>query len=237
MKDRSLIRLGAAFGLAGSAIAVLTNLFHPRTPVDDDAEWFRVIADSGLWNLVHLLIGVAILLVLAGLVALSRYIQDTPGSAWGTFTLVVGVVGAAVALVHTAVDGFAFKHVADRWAAGGAPGDGPLYELVQMMDAISGGLFNMFNGTLLGVVPLLGGMAVLRSGRFGAWVGLVGIIGGAIGMALDVYGTIGGELTPFVSNAVLTAGTLLATIWAVATNWTMFGAAAELAEVVEPRTA
>lgn len=237
MEDRSLIRVGAAFGLVGAVIATVANLLHPRTPEDADAIWFGVIADSGVWDFVHFLIGVAILFVLAGLVALARYVRGTPGAGWGAITLIIGIAGASVALVHTAIDGYAFKHVAERWSAAGRPGDGPAYELVQTMDAISGGLFNAFNGTLLGVVPLLGGIAALRSGLFAGWVGIVAIIGGAIGVALDVYGTLGGELTPFVSNAVLTAGALLATIWAIVINWTMFNAAAEPAEVVEARTA
>lgn len=237
MEDRSLIRVGAGFGLVGAAIAVVANLLHPRTPVEADTVWFGVIADSTVWNFVHFLIGVAILFVLAGLIALARYVRDTPGSGWGTITLIVGVAGSAVALVHTGIDGFAFKAVAERWADAGRPGDGAVYELVQAMDAISGGLFNVFNGTLLGLVPVLGGVTALRSGVFAGWVGVVAIIGGAIGVALDVYGTLGGELSPFASNAVLTAGALLATIWAIAINWTMFTASTERAEVVEPRTA
>lgn len=237
MEDRSLVRVGAGFGLVGAGVATVANLLHPRTPKEADTVWFGVIADSGLWDFVHFLIGVAILFVLAGLVALARYVRGTPGSGWGAITLIMGIAGAAVALVHTAVDGYAFKQVAERWAEAGRPGDGSMYELVQTMDAISGGLFNVFNGTLLGVVPVLGGIAGLRSGLFAGWVGVVAIIGGAIGMALDVFGTLGGELTPFVSNAILTAGALLATIWAIAINWTMFSAAAEPTEVVEARTA
>ena len=237
MEDRSLIRVGAGFGLAGAAIAVVANILHPRTPVEADPVWFGVIADSEVWNFVHFLIGLATLFVLAGLVALARYVRDTPGAGWGTITLVLGIVGAAVALVHTGVDGFAFKHVAERWAALGRPDGGPAYELVQVMDAISGGLFNIFNGTLLGIVPVLGGVAGLRSGVFAGWVSIVAIIGGAIGVALDVYGTLGGELSPFASNAVLTAGALLATIWAIAINWTMFKDTGERATVPEPEAA
>ncbi len=219
-----MVRLGAGFGLAGAVIAVVANLLHPRTPEDADTVWFGVIADSGLWDLVHYLIGVAILLVLGGLVALDRYLQDSPGSAWARLMLVVGTTGAAVALVHTGVDGFAFKQAAERWAAAGRPTDGASYEVVQMMDAVSNGLFNVFNGTFLGVAPLLGGIAVLRSGLFSGWVGVVGVIGGAIGIALDAYGTLGGELTPFVTNAILTAGALLATLWAIEVNRAMLQA-------------
>ena len=237
MEDRSLVRVGAGFGLVGALIATVANLLHPRTPEEADTVWFGVIADSSLWNFVHFLIGVAILFVLAGLVALARYVRDSPGSGWGTITLIFGITGAAVALVHTGVDGFAVKHVAERWAEAGSPNEGAIYELIQAMDAISNGLFNVFNGTLLGIVPVLGGIAALRSGLFPGWVGVVAIIGGAIGIALDVYATLGGELTPFVANAVLTAGALLATIWAIAINWTMFSAAGEPAEVGEARTA
>ena len=237
MKDRPVIRLGAALGLVAAMLAVLANLLHPRTPVDSDSAWFSVIADSGLWNLVHLLVAIATLLVLAGLYALARRVQDTPGAAWASVALVMGIAGGAVALVHAAIDGFAFKVVAERWAEAGAPVEGAIYELVQTMDAVSGGLFNVFNGTLLGAVPLLGGIAVLRSGLFGGWVGVVGIAGGVIDMALAVYGSLGSELTPFLSNAVLTAGAMLVTIWAIVTNWSMFKEAGEPAQVVEPQAA
>lgn len=232
MHDRSIVRVGGAFGLAGAALGVVANVLHPRTPNEADTVWFGVIADSGLWSFVHFMIGVAILFVLTGLVALAHYVRDTPGAGWGTITLVFGVVGGAVALVHTGIDGFAVKHVAERWADAGRPGEGAVYELMQAMDAIGGGLFNVFNGTLLGVAPILGGLTVLRSGLFAGWVAIIAIIGGAIGVALDVYGTLGGELTPFVANAILTAGVLLAQIWAISINWTMFRSAGEPDTVV-----
>lgn len=236
MKDRSLIRLGAGLGFTGALIAVVANLLHPRTTGSDETARFELIADSGVWDIVHYLVGVAVLFVLAGYVALARYVEDTPGSPWARLGLAGGIAAAAVGLLVAAIDGYALKAVVDRWAEAGRPAEGATLEAVHAVEAVSTGLFNVFNGTVVGAIPVLGGIAVMRSRRFVGWIGVLAIVGGVIGLGVDLYGTMA-ELTPFIANVVFTGGALMVTIWAIVVNWTMFNAVREPGQVVEPRTA
>ena len=236
MKDRSMIRLGAMFGLAGAVLAVPANLLHPRTSETAATARYALIADSGIWDVIHYAAGAAILLFLASFVAINRYLDDTPGASWARFALVIGIVGVAAGVITTAVDGYAMKTVVDRWAAAGSPTSGPTFEAVKVLDALGSAFFYLFNGTLLGAAPILAGIATIRSGRFVGWVGGIAIFGGLIGVVVDLWGTLA-EPTVFLGNVLFTAAALLVTVWAIVVNWTMFQATAEPAQVVEPGAA
>ena len=236
MKDRSLIRTGAGLGLAGALLAVVVNLLHPRTTGTADTARFELIADSSLWKIDHYLVAVVVLMTLAGFVALGRYVEDTPGQPWARLAVAGGIAATAIGLLVAAIDGYALKAVIDRWADAGSPSEGPLLEAVHAVEAISTGVFNTFNGTVVGIIPVLGGLAVLRSGRFVGWIGALAILGGVIGLVVDLVGTLD-ELTPFLANVVFTAGALMVTVWAIVINWTMFKEASAPATVVEPHPA
>ena len=233
MKDRSLIRLGAGFGFAGAILAVLVNLLHPRTTGTGDIATYDLIADSSIWAIDHYFVAVVVLALLGGYVALVRYLDGTPGEPWARLGFALAIAASAVGLLVAAVDGYALKTIVDRWVDAGRPSEGAVFEAVHAVHAIGTGLFNTFNGTVVGIVPVFGGIAVVRSGRFVGWIGLLGIVGGAIGLVIDLYGTLS-ELTPFLANVVFTAGALMITVWALVVNWTMFKAAGEPAQVVEP---
>lgn len=236
MKNQSIIRLGAGFGLAGAALGVVVNLLHPRTPEAGALPQFEMIADSTYWDINHYAALLAIVFFVGGFFALERYADDTAGFAWARLALFAAVVGAAVGAVLIAVDGYALKALADHWADVGRPTEGPAYEAVNVAREFGIGLFNVFTGTAIGFAPILGGIATIKSGRFSGWIGAFGIVGGVIGVGVDLYQVTAG-LTVFSSNVAFTAAALIVTVWGVVVNWTMFRYAREPATVVEPGAA
>lgn len=234
MRDGSLVRLGAAFGLVGAALGVLANLLHPRTPDEGAIAQFELVAESGFWNLDHYLVLLAVLFIVGGYFALERYSEGTPAAAWARLGLFVAVAGAAVGAILVAVEGYAFKALADHWAAAGRPTEGPAFESLNVARELGNGLFNVFTGIAVGFAPILGGIATIKNGSFVPWLGAFGLVGGAIGIGVDIFHVTSGA-TPFSSNVAFTAAALIVTIWAVVLNWSMFQFVGRRAEVVEPR--
>lgn len=236
MKSRSLIRIGSAFGLAGAALGTVVNLVHPRSTDLTALSQLDVAASSSIWNIVHYGILLAVFLFVGGYFALERFSEDTPGAAWARLGLFFAVGGAAVGAIYVAIDGYALKTLADHWDAAGRPTEGPVFEAVNVARVVGLGLFNVFTGTMVGFAPILGGVATIKSGRFPGWLGAFGIVGGVIGVAVDIYqATV--EITEFSADIAFTAAALIVTFWGVVLNQTMFKAAGQAAEVVEPSAA
>jgi hypothetical protein len=72
-----LLRIGAAAGVLGAVLAGVGNLLHPITPRDDPPGVARVIAESDLWTLIHLVIVIGIILMPAGLLAVGTRSRGT----------------------------------------------------------------------------------------------------------------------------------------------------------------
>ena len=77
------------------------NLLHPATPIGDPEGVARTIAESETWVLVHLVIVVGLILMLGGLVAISRSIEGGLPGALARLGSVAAVAGVTVHLPVT----------------------------------------------------------------------------------------------------------------------------------------
>src|SRR5918998_6747439 len=116
-EEGSIFRIGAVAGIVGSLLAMVGNLLHPATPIGDPQGVAQTIAQSERWVLVHLVIVVGLILMLGGLVALSRSIEGGVAGALAQLGFVAAVAGVTVGLILVIVDGVAAKHPADAWEA------------------------------------------------------------------------------------------------------------------------
>jgi hypothetical protein len=91
------------------------NLLHPATPIGDPEGVARTIAQSERWVPVHLLIVVGLILMLGGLVALSRSIEGGVAGVLAQLGSVAAVAGVSVGVILVIVDGVAAKQLADAW--------------------------------------------------------------------------------------------------------------------------
>src|SRR5215203_3012546 len=73
--EESVFRIGSVAGIFGALLAMVGNLLHPATPIGDPEGVALTIAESEAWVLVHLVIVVGLILILGGLVAISRSIE------------------------------------------------------------------------------------------------------------------------------------------------------------------
>src|SRR5215211_9031551 len=91
-----IFRIGSVAGIVGSLLAMVGNLLHPATPIGDPQGVARTIAESENWVLVHLVIAVGLILMLGGLVALSRSIEGGLAGVLARLGSVAAVAGVTV---------------------------------------------------------------------------------------------------------------------------------------------
>src|SRR5918993_593336 len=154
-----IFRIGSAAGILGSLLAMVGNLLHPATPIGDPEGVARTIAQSENCVLIHLVIVVGLILMLGGLVAISRSIEGGLPGALAWLGSIAAVAGVTVGVVLVIVDGVAAKHLANAWEAA-PPEEAAALRVVLAEEAINFALAALFNILFAGVTFILLGLAV-----------------------------------------------------------------------------
>jgi hypothetical protein len=179
-RRESLLRMGGAAAIAGSIIFVAAgiafgNLTHSSSP----ETVLRVIASRGrmFWPLVQLGFAFGALLWVIALTALTRTLTD--GASWALSRVAVSAVflGATIHIIDSSISAYALGTIAQEWNRAGA--DIVRYEAFgEVVHRILGGTWAAVITFFHGVPFILFGLAVALSGRYPAWLGWVGLIGG-----------------------------------------------------------
>jgi hypothetical protein len=207
-----LLRLGATAAVLGSLCAAVGNLLHPVTPRDDPQGVARVIAESGTWTLIHIVIVVGIILMLAGLVGIRHSIDGGIAEALARLGVHAATIGVTIGLVTVVLDGVGAKQLADQWAA--APESDKVVALsaVSANETINFALAALFNLSFAGVPFLLLGLAVALSSAYPRWLGWIAVLAGVGSIAAGLVQAFTGE--PTVTSLVLTIiGPTVISIW------------------------
>lgn len=209
-----VIRLGAWGGVVGSLLAMIGNLLHPATPEHDPLGVARTIAESGIWVPVHLVIVMGLILMLGGLVAISRSVVGGLPGALSQLGLWSGVVGTAVGVVLVIIDGVAAKHLADLWqqaSAAQAPG---ALRVVVAEESINFALAALFNILFAGVTFMLLGFAVALSGEYPPGPAWVVVLAGVVSIPVALVQAYHGETVAFTRVATIITPTVI-TLWVI----------------------
>ena len=222
-----LLRLGGAAAVLGSLCAAVGNVLHPVTPRDDPQGVARVIADSGTWTLIHVVIAVGIILMLAGLVGIRHSIDGGIAEALARLGLHVGTIGVTIGLVTVVLDGVGAKQLADQWAAAPESEKAVALSAVSANETINFALAGLFNLTFAGVPFLLLGLAVALSGAYPRWLGWTAALAGVGSIAAGLVQAFTGK--PTVTSLVLTIiGPTVISIWLLVMGVLMARRAARL---------
>jgi hypothetical protein len=213
-EQRGIFRIGGLAGIVGALLAMVGNLLHPATPIGDPEGVAQTIAQSESWVLVHLVIVVGLILMLGGLVALSRSIEGGVAGALARLGSVAAVAGVTVGVVLVMVDGVAAKHLADAWEA--APSDEAAAALRGLLaeEAINFALASLFNILFAGFTFILLGLAVASSGEYPGWLGWVAVVAGVGSVPVGLVQAYTGESIGFTRIATITFPTII-TLWVV----------------------
>jgi hypothetical protein len=215
--DRGTVRIGATAGIAGSIVAMVGNLHHPATPTGDPEGVARTIADSEIWVIDHLTIVIGLILMLGGLVAISRSITvGLPGSL-SRLGQLAAVAGVTVGLILVTLDGVAAKHLADAWATAPAGDQMVAVRILAAEETMNFALAALFNILFAGVTFILYGLAVARSGLFPRWLGWLAVAAGIGSVVVGFVQASTGESTGFTRIMTIVFPTVI-TLWVVGTS-------------------
>lgn len=191
--DRTRTYQAAGITLAVSAaIGVIANALHPRFDsaiYDDPAAYIAEIDASGLWLIDHLVLVAVILGLTLGGVGLAAHLtEEERPRPWAAAALVAVIVAGATSLLGIFIDGFAMPAFASAVGAGAAG--------AAAMASVDTAIFVGLGLMPFGLVPMILGMALVRSDAYPHWTGFVALASGVFGIVTGVIvATQGGIVT------------------------------------------
>jgi hypothetical protein len=210
---RHLSRIGGVAAILGALVLSVATMLHPLDahPADTAAAFAEYAADR-YWVATHLAQLLGVVLLAAGLVALSWHLRAGRAGAWALLAGLAAVASVALAAALQAVDGVALKVMVDRWAAASAEERSAVFEAAFGVRQIEIGLASMM-AMLFGLTTLLYGIALLQSAFAGAWLGVLALIGGLATLAAGIIQAHTGFSD--LAMAASMPGTALVLVWAL----------------------
>jgi Domain of unknown function (DUF4386) len=214
MVDRSYLRVGGGAAVMGGILGVVGNLLHPRYRDISDVDMYRRIAGSGRFQAADLLIFVALLMTVVGFVAVAQALSAERGQGLARLGGHAALVGGAIAIASISLDLYALKQSAEIFASAAANDRAGAFWATNAIDHINTGMFGAWTIVFLGAAPLLIGVAVVLSRQWATWLGIGGVAGGALCLAVGFINLSRGDQTatqiPFLVGSLLVTGFLIA---------------------------
>ncbi|HEY2974666.1 MAG TPA: hypothetical protein VGJ48_19285 [Pyrinomonadaceae bacterium] len=215
-REKTLLRTGAVCAILGSIISVAAGMgFGNLTNEAGTETVLRTIASrpSWYWPTVHLCFIIGAFLWVWAFNALANSL--TSGISWtlGRLGAVTIMVGAAIHIVDSSISGFGLTALAHAWANAHASEQASLLLIADTLHFVLNGTWPSVHSYFHGVPFILAGLAVVFSRRYPAWLGWVGVVGGAgslVGGMLMFFGVSLGRQRLFVVFAQIVS------LWMVA---------------------
>lgn len=177
MQTRISLNIGAACAVVGALGIFLGNFLHPFPPADPEG-MLRLIASEPAWSAIHFPTMFFAVAILIALVALSDSITDGASASLARMGRVVAQVGVPVMLVGVAIDGFAFKALADRWVSAPAAERAVLVRVAEGIVLAETGVLHVWVTFFLGLAFVLFGSAVAAGSGYPRPIGWLGVLAG-----------------------------------------------------------
>ncbi|HEU4515621.1 MAG TPA: hypothetical protein VFR87_21120 [Nocardioidaceae bacterium] len=211
--DRSEITLAGTLLAVGLLLNVLVTLFHPGGREDSHRAIFTAYADSDAWIAVHLGQFVAVLIALAGLLVLYRFLRHTRRSSVLAHLAAASTVAAAATwAVLQGLDGVGLKAAVDTWVSAPAAARQTRFADAETVRWLEWGFQSYFR-LLLGLSLVLFGAAILAGRRIATWLGWTAVLAGLCSLVIGVdvgYSGLESELQDLLSIAFLVVALVLA---------------------------
>lgn len=211
--DRSEITLAGTLLAVGMLLNVAVTLFHPAGREDDHRAIFTEYANSDAWIAVHLGQFLGVLIALAGLLVLYRFLRHTRQSSLLAHLAAASTVAAAATwAILQGLDGVGLKAAVDTWVSAPAAAKPTRFADAETVRWLEWGFQSYFR-LLLGLSLVLFGAAILAGRRIATWLGWVAVLAGlcSLGIGVDVgYNGLASELQDLLSIAFLVVSLVLA---------------------------
>jgi hypothetical protein len=212
VSGRLLLLIGAGSGMLGGLLALVANGLHPH-PTDFHLETLlHEIAQSSIWGGVHLTLIFALVLVLVSLVALALSMDGEPGATLARIACVVTLLGGALILVSTAIDGFAMNQLARAWSNAPLAEKAAALRTAAAFEVAQYAIFSLSIVLFLGIGIFLYGLATVLGSAYPKALGWLAMLSGVGEFVVGIAQVLGGpELRSTELFSVLFS--VLITIW------------------------
>lgn len=214
--ERAVPRIGAACAILGAVVSVAAGAgFGNRTTTLDSERMLRYVASqpSWYWPAVHLGFILGALLWVGAFTVFAGLLPEGVSRVLGRLATASIIVGATIHVVDSSVDGFGLTALARSWAGASGAEQANLLRaaatLLQVLHGIWASVITFFHGLPF----LLLGLAVVVSRRYPAWLGWIGVGGGAGSLAVGAMMFLGAG---FVPSGLFIAFAIVVSIWMLA---------------------
>jgi hypothetical protein len=204
---------------------VATSLHPLRADPNNAPVAFAEYAADLIWVASHLAQFVGVVLLGVALVGLAATVESGRPSAWAQLGRAGTAASVAVTAVLQAVDGVALRSMIARWAVSSGEAHARAFEAAFAVRQIEIGLASL-TSLIFGLTIVAFGIAVIRSLRYPAWLGWLGVFGGAatcVGGVVQAYSGFSG-----LAMGVGMSASITLLVWALLTGVFMWRLAPRL---------
>jgi hypothetical protein len=220
--ERTILRIGAVCAILGTVVSVAAGVgFGNLTNETGTEQVLRYVAarPHWYWPTVHLGFILGAFLWVGAFTALASSLTHGTGWALGRLGAASVIVGAAIHVVDSSINGFGLTALANAWAAAPPAEQESLLHSGDTLLRVLGGTWASVISYFHGLPFVLSGLAVVFSRRYPAWLGWVGVVGGAGSLVVGVMMFLG---VGFVPGWLFIVFALVVGLWMVAMGGLMW---------------
>ncbi|SEK33170.1 hypothetical protein SAMN05444583_101379 [Rhodococcus maanshanensis] len=216
MPNHLVLRIGGVAAIVGGILIVGGVALHPRErgQLHDAEHLLEVVAGSGRWVGLHVVILIGIALLLGAFYGLTHSVTGERGIAWARLAWSFAIVGVGLGLLLMLIESVALPALAETWsgadpeqrdlaASAGSVG----YELAMTLAAGSAVV-------LCGATPLLYGVAIIAGAGYPSWLGWLGVMVGSISSIVGMTQMVTGDTT-LTGMILFPMGLLVVAVWSI----------------------
>ncbi|MCW5850664.1 MAG: DUF4386 family protein [Anaerolineae bacterium] len=207
--------------MLGALLALVANALHPH-PSDFQLEaLLQAIALSAIWGPIHLVLIFSLLLIFGALLALTLTLDDEPAATVARFACLAVLLGGALMLVSTAMDGFAMSQIARSWADAAPAEKASALRIAAAAEDLQYAVYSLSSVIFLGIGIFLYGLTMILSRAYPKLLGWLAVVAGAGAFVVGIAQVLGGpEFRAAEVFDVLFS--VLSTVWILVTGVLMW---------------
>ena len=212
-------RTVAGLAIAGGVVALAGNLLAPRYS-GNSVDNYRELADSTRYAVSGFIILAATILVTAALVGFTRTWRGTPHAELAYYGQLAAVIGGTIAMAQAGLGVYAYRQAAMDFAGSDDRNIVSAFWATNALDKLNGAMFATWTIVLLGIAPLIIGLAQLRSRVVATWLAMTAMAGGLICAVVGVGALMDSSQSDF--DVPFLIGSLMVTVWVIGTGVVMW---------------
>lgn len=176
---RLLLKTGGITAISGGFLTLVTNGLHPH-PTDFRLEALLVeINQTPSWTTVHMALLLGLLLIFIALLALTLSSWAEPAATVSRFAALVTLMGGALIMVSTAMDGFAMNLLARAWMEATPENKSAAFRVAEGFENAQYAVYSLSVIVFLGAGIFLYGLAIVLDREYPKILGWMAMLAGA----------------------------------------------------------